>query len=173
MARTITFSRGLTLLYAALTLCCLGAAVATEWLELRDSAAATTYLSAADAAAWQMASTDGTAFVLTILSGIQTAALLALIWLLPAAVPRGVLWAAVACHVVAWGLILLTELPAGSLGFADEGWLGLLLRSDWSHKLVLLIEAPLAVYMAYRAFWPAQSAVRPAAVRPGQTPVLG
>lgn len=173
MNNTTTLSRGLTLLYMLLTLACLSAAVVTEWLELRDSAAATTYLSAADTAAWQMASTDGTAFVLTVLSGIQTAALLALIWLLPTSVPRGVLWAAVACHVVAWGLILLTELPAGSLGFADEGWLGLLLRSDWSHKLVLLIEAPLAMYMAYRAFWSAQPlATRPAAVA-GEAPVLG
>lgn len=173
MANTTTLSRGLTLLYALLTLCCLGAAVATEWLQLRDSAAATTYLSAADVAAWQMASTDNTAFLLTVLSGVQTAALLALVWLLPASVPRGVLWAAVACHVVAWGLILLTKLPAGSLGFADEGWLGLLLRSDWSHKLVLLIEAPLAAYMAFRAYWPAQAAPRPTTVRPGEAPVLG
>lgn len=173
MNKNTTLSRALLLVYTLLTLACLGAAVVTEWLELRDSAAATTYLSAADTAAWQMASTDGTAFVLTILSGIQTAALLALVWLLPAAVPRGVLWAAVACHVLAWGLILLAKLPAGSLGFADEGWLGLLLRGDWSHKLVLLIEAPLAVYMAYRAFWLAPASATRSATRPGEAPLLG
>lgn len=169
---TNTLSRGLLLTYALLTLCCLSAAVVTEWLELRDSAASSTYLSAADAAAWQMASHDGTALLLTTLSGVQTVALLALVWLLPASVPRGVLWATVACHVAAWALMLLTELPAGSLGFADEGWLGLLLRSDWSYKLVLLIEAPLALYMAVRGLWPAAALPKPV-VAPAKAPVLG
>ncbi|RAK63890.1 hypothetical protein [Hymenobacter edaphi] len=172
MNPTSTLSRGLLLAYVLLTFYCLGAAIFTEWAELRNAADASSYLSAADLAAWQMASTDNTALLLTILSGVQTAALLALVWLLPTSVPRGVLWAALACHVVVWGLGLLARLPVGSFGGADPGLVDLLVRSGWGRKLVLLIEAPLAAYMAFRAFWPAQAASRPAAA-PGKAPVLG
>ncbi|MCC3158068.1 hypothetical protein LJ737_12530 [Hymenobacter sp. 15J16-1T3B] len=171
MTATSTLSRGLLLAYVLLTIYCLGVAIFTEWAELRSASDVSSYLSAADLAAWQMASTDNTALLLTVLSGVQTAALLALVWLLPASVPRGVLWAALICHVVVWALGLLARLPAGSFGAADPSLVELLVRSGWGRKLVLLIEAPLALYMAFRAFWPAAAgAGRPAL--PGKAPAL-
>jgi hypothetical protein len=171
MKTSLTLSHWLLLTYVLLTFCALGAAAFTEVAELRRAADLSTHLSAADMAAWQLAGTDNTALQLSILSGVQTVALLALVWLLPASVPRSVLWAALGCHVAVWLVSLLTRLPIDT--FETDGLINLLVHSDWVRKLALLIEAPLAAYMAFRAFWPTGTgSARPTAL-PGRTPALG
>jgi hypothetical protein len=169
---TLSSPNRLFLAYLVLTFYCFGTAVATEWLEYRTWADMDTHLSAADLAAWNMATTPSTIYFLTIPSVLLTAIVVALFWKLPAAVPRSPLWGVLACHLVVWAVYLLTQVPMNSM-INDSGFVNLLVHSDWVRKLALLIEVPLALYMGYRAYWPAAAARSAVLNDARKAPVLG
>jgi hypothetical protein len=141
------------LAYVGLTFYCLGAAVMNEFVEYQSWAALDPYLSAADFAAWHLATTQHTMPFLTVPAMLLSAVLLVLCWHLPPAVPRPALWLAVACHAVFWLSTVLVQWPlegALSQGSFSPDLMARLLRSDWVRKVLLLLEAPLAVYMTHR-----------------------
>jgi hypothetical protein len=160
--------------YLALTFYCLGAAVYTEWLEYQALTNASSGLSAVDVAAWNMASPQESMYFLTVPSIALTAIVLALFKYLPVSVPRGPLWGVLACQLIVWSVFLLAQVPL-DMQAEQNTLVNLLVHSDWVRKLALLIEAPLALYMTFRAFSPLATA-RPAAVLNGgarKTPVMG
>ncbi|UYZ57622.1 hypothetical protein [Hymenobacter latericus] len=173
MKTNLTPSYRLLLAYLLLTLCYLGAALVGEWQEYRSWSQAGSYLSLTDFAAWSMASSQQTVLLLTVPSVVLSALVLALFWYLPASVPRGPLWVVLACHVVVWAAFFLARMPLPG-AFSENELANLLLHSDWVRKLALLIEVPMALYMAYRAYganlWPA----RPASLlrAPGSAPAM-
>lgn len=173
MNPSTTLSRWLFAAYVVLTFYCLGAAVITEWLEYRALSTTSASLSAADVAAWNMAGTQPYAYYLSVPSALLTVLVLALFWNLPASVPRGPLWGVLACQLVVWAAFLLTQTPMG-VQLEQSSLVTLLVHSDWVRKLALLIEAPLAAYMAFRAYWPAHDP-RPTVVlnTSRNTPSLG
>ncbi|WP_149866977.1 hypothetical protein [Solirubrum puertoriconensis] len=156
-----SFSRWLLPVYVLLALYCLAAAATTEWQEYRSWADMGSYLSLTDFAAWNMASSQQAVLLLTVPSVVLTALVLALFRYLPVSVPRGPLWVVLACHIVVWAAFILARVPLAAVVSQSE-LVNLLLQSDWMRKLTLLIEAPMAVYMAYRAYganlWHAQPA---------------
>ncbi|GAB2941233.1 hypothetical protein GCM10027048_02120 [Hymenobacter coalescens] len=147
-------SHWLFLAYLLLTFYCLGAAVMNEFVEYQSWADLGPYLSAADFASWHAATARHTMPFLTLPTLALTGVLLLLYWHLPPAVPRGALYVVMACHVVGWGSTLLVQWPletALSQGGYSPDLMARLLLTDWVRKLMLLIETPVAVYMAHRA----------------------
>ncbi|OON65386.1 hypothetical protein B0919_24205 [Hymenobacter sp. CRA2] len=144
---------------------CVGAAVLTEVAGYRRLADVGSYLSAGDLAAWNMAAPDDSVWLLTGPAVLLTGLVVALFWFLPPTVPRAALWAVLACHAAVWGV-------AGAVRYFPE--IGnALAYGDWLRKSAVLLEAILALYMAYRAFGSAAGAAvrRPAAAR--KMPALG
>ncbi|GAB2957178.1 hypothetical protein GCM10027048_24540 [Hymenobacter coalescens] len=163
-------STWLFLAYVLLTFYCLGAAIFNELAEYRSWADTSAYLSAADVAAWQMATPEDNATLLfNVPYLLLTALVLALFRFLPTSVPRAALWAVLACHVAVWGLLLLARLPLQAE--LSPTLLSLLVYSDLVRKLTLVVEAFLAAYMAYRAFWPGHDNLPRPTMR--KTPALG
>lgn len=147
------------LAYVVLTFYCLGAAVMQEFVEYQSWADLGPYLSAADFAAWHLATTQYATPFLTVPALLLSAVLLLLCWHLPPAVPRPALWLAIACHGVFWLSTILVQWPlegALSEGSFSPDLMARLLHSDWVRKVLLLVEAPLAVYMAHRVLQAAQ-----------------
>ena len=146
-------SHWIFLAYLVLTFYCLGAAVMNEFVEYQSWADLAPYLSAADFAAWHVATSQHIMPFLTVPAVLLSAVLLLLCWQRPSAVPRPALWLALACHGVYWASTVFVQWPLESA--LSEGQFSLdlmvrLLRTDWLRKLLLLVEAPLAVFMAHR-----------------------
>lgn len=137
------------LAYFALTFYCLGAALMNEFVEYQSWADLRPYLSATDLASWHIATTQHTMPLLAIPLLLLTAVLVLLFWHLPPGVPRAALWLVAVCHGAFWGATLLMQwqLNDALLPTPLDG----LLHSDWLRKLLLLLEAPLALFMAYQA----------------------
>jgi hypothetical protein len=165
-------ARWLFAAYLLLTFYCLSAAVLTEWQQYRSLAAAGSFMNAADLAAWNMADSTRAWFPFTLPAILLTLVVLALMTNRPPAIPRGVLGAVLACHLLAWGVYLLGLVPMG--WWSQNEMVSLLIHSDWVRKLALLIEVPLALYMAYRLYGPALAARSAAPLRTGRnTPAIG
>ncbi|TGE16556.1 hypothetical protein [Hymenobacter elongatus] len=163
------------LAYLVLTFYCLGAAVMNEFVEYQSWADLGPYLSAADFATWHLATAQHTVPFLTVPAMLLSGVLVLLYWHLPPAVPRAALWLAMACHVVFWLSTVLVQWPlegALSQGSFSPDLMERLLRSDWVRKGLLLVEAPLAIYMAHRALRPASGAEVGRPVGAGRLPVL-
>ncbi|RTQ50835.1 hypothetical protein EJV47_09465 [Hymenobacter gummosus] len=155
--------------YLALTLYCLLAAVLTEWQGYRSLSEAGSFMNAADLAAWNMADSGRSWFPFTLPAVLLTLVVLALMANRPPAIPRGLLGAVLACHLLAWGVYLLGFAPL-TAWWSQNDMVNLLIHSDWVRKLALLVEVPLALYMAYRFYGPALAAP----LRSGRnTPAIG
>ena len=146
-------SHWIFLAYLVLTFYCLGAAVMNEFVEYQSWADLAPYLSAADFAAWHVATSQHIMPFLTVPAVLLSAVLLLLCLQRPPAVPRPALWLALACHGVYWASTVFVQWPLESA--LSEGQFSLdlmmrLLRTDWLRKLLLVVEAPLAVFMAHR-----------------------
>ena len=162
MKTPTAFSHWIFLAYLCLAFYCLGAAVMNEFVEYQSWADLGPYLSAADFAAWHMATAQHLMPFLTVPAVLLSGALLLLCWHRPPAVPRGALWLAVAVHAVAWASTLLVQWPLEnelSQGNYSPDLMARLLRTDWLRKLLLLIEAPLAGFMAHRVLRAARADV--------------
>lgn len=152
------------LAYLVLTFYCLGAAVMNEFVEYQSWADLGPYLSAADFAAWHLATAEHITPVLTVPAVLLSAVLVLLCWQRPPAVPRLALWLALACHAVFWASTIFVQWPlegALSQGDFSPDLMARLLRTDWLRKVLLLVEAPLAVFMAHRV-------LRAASAEPGR-----
>ncbi|AYA37330.1 hypothetical protein D3Y59_09865 [Hymenobacter oligotrophus] len=156
-----------------LTLYCLVASATTEWQEYRSWSEMSSYLSLTDFAAWNMANSPSTTLFLMVPSVVLTVLVLALLRSKPAAVPRGVLWVLLLCHVAVWAAFFLARVPLAA-AFSENELVNLLLQSDWVRKLALLIETPLALYLAFRAYSAHFWSTRPASLlrTPGNTPAM-
>lgn len=164
------------LTYVLLTFYCLGAAVMNEFVEYQSWADLGPYMSATDFATWHMSTTQYTVPFLTVPALLLTVVVVLLFWQLPPSVPRAALWVVLACHVVAWSSSVFVQWPLEvelSKGNFTPELMDHLLRSDWVRKLMLFIEAPLAVYMAHRALHPALSRQEAPAASAGSVPALG
>ena len=160
--------------YLVLTFYCLGAAVMNEFVEYQSWADLGPYLSAADFAAWHVATAQYTVPFLTVPAVLLSGVLVMLYWHLPPAIPRAALWLAVACHAVFWASTLFVQWPLeGALnqGSFSPDLMERLLRSDWVRKALLLVEAPLAIYMAHRALRAVNGAEVAQPDRPGRLPI--
>lgn len=170
-----TFSHWIFVAYLFLTFYCLGAAVMNEFVEYQSWADLGPYLSVADFAAWHIATTQHTMPFLTIPAMLLTGALVLLYWHLPPNVPRPVLWLASLCHVLVWATTIFVQWPleeALSQGYYTPDLMERLLRTDWVRKLLLFVEAPLAIYMAYRALRPASAEATTRPAGPEHVPAL-
>ena len=99
--------------------------------------------------------------VLTVPAVLLSAVLVLLCWQRPPAVPRPALWLAVACHAVFWASTIFVQWPlegALSEGQFSPDLMTRLLCTDWLRKALLLVEAPLAVFMAHRVLQAAGAA---------------
>lgn len=154
-------SHWIFLAYLVLTFYCLGAAVMNEFVEYQSWADLAPYLSAADFAAWHLATAQHIMPFLTVPAVLLSAVLLLLCWQRPPAVPRLALWLVLACHVVYWASTIFVQWPlegALSEGQFSPDIMARLLRTDWLRKALLLLEAPLAVLMAHRVLGAASAA---------------
>ncbi|RTQ53426.1 hypothetical protein EJV47_01415 [Hymenobacter gummosus] len=171
MKTTAFPSHWIFLAYLVLTFYCLGAAVMNEFVEYQSWADLGSYLSAADFAAWHVATAQHTMPFLTVPAVLLSVVLLLLCWQRPPAIPRLALWLALACHVLFWASTVLVQWPLeGALGqgqFSPD-LMERLLRSDWVRKVLLLLEAPVAVYMAHRVLRPVRGDASPHILLPVQ-----
>ncbi|UYZ57623.1 hypothetical protein [Hymenobacter latericus] len=154
MKTTSTPSYRLFLLYLLLTFYCLGAAVMNEFVEYQSWADLGPYLSAADFAAWHVATSQHALPFLTVPALFLTVVVLALFWDLPPAIPRWPLYVVAACHALSWASSVLVQFPLEarlSQGEFSPELMNYLIHSDWLRKLTLFVEAPMAAYMAHRA----------------------
>jgi hypothetical protein len=174
MRPTSVFSHFIFIAYLVLIFYCLGAAAMNEFVEYQSWADLGPYLSADDFAAWHVATAQHTVPFLTVPAVLLSGVLVLLYWHLPPAVPRAALWLAVACHAVFWASTLFVQWPLeGALnqGSFSPDLMERLLRSDWVRKALLLVEAPLAIYMAHRALRAANGAEVAQPDRPGRLPI--
>ncbi len=142
------------LAYLGLTFYCLGSAVMNEFVEYQSWADLKPYLSATDLAAWHLVTAQHTMPFLAVPLLLLTAVLVLLYWYLPPAVPRAALWLALVCHAAFWvSTVLMQWHLSGQLSQAllSPDPMGRLLHGDWLRKLLLFVEAPVALYMAHRA----------------------
>ncbi|GAA3980420.1 hypothetical protein [Hymenobacter antarcticus] len=136
-----------------LTFYCLGAAVMNEFMEHQSWADLGPYLIASDFAAWHLATAQHIVPFLTVSAVLLSGVLVLLCWQRPAAVPRPALLLALACHAVFWASTIFVQWPlesALSEGQFSPDMMTRLLRTDWPRKVLLVVEAPPAVFMAHR-----------------------
>lgn len=157
MKPTGLLSHWLLLAYFALTFYCLGAALMNEFVEYQSWAELAPYLSATDFAAWHISTAQHTMPFLTLPAVLLSVVLVLLLWFRPANLPRPALYAVLACHVVVWLSTLLVQWPLESelsAGNVSQDLIDRLIRTDWVRKVMLFVEAPLALYLAHRALRP-------------------
>jgi hypothetical protein len=162
-------SHWIFLAYLVLTFYCLGAGVMNEFVEYQSWADLSPYLSATDLAAWHLVTVQHTMPFLTVPAVLLSMVLLLLCWQRPPAIPRLALWLAVACHVLFWAVSILGQWPLGGAlppELHSPDLLEGLLRGDWARKVLLLLEAPVAIYMAHRILRPAFNEPLPPASKP-------